>query len=261
MSTSQNGWSGIESGSDERLVRIPKIIGRVRGGDVAVILADLVDQFDAHVEDVDLGADDWGHAYRDVREGASLSNHASGTAIDLNATRHPLGKVGTFTPTQVAALRKILARYGGVVRWGGDYSGRKDEMHFEIVGNAAQVAAVADRLRSTGGGAVVAPTPAPVPVPDVQEDDMTPEQDARLKAVESKLAQLGATQEIVFFESAGTVYEASLLSGTYRALSSKATLTDRKAVLGAAGIPFRNWTDSVGNREVANPAAFGIRVG
>jgi hypothetical protein len=58
MTTSENGWAGIESGSDERLVRIPKIIGRVRGGDVAVILTDLVEQFDTHVEDVDLGADD-----------------------------------------------------------------------------------------------------------------------------------------------------------------------------------------------------------
>lgn len=167
MAVSQNGWQGIESGSDERLVRIPKIIGRVRGGDVAVIFTDLVEQFDAHVEDVDLGADDWGYAYRAVRAGDSLSNHASGTAIDLNAMRHPLGKVGTFTTTQVAALRQILARYGGVVRWGGDYSGRKDEMHFEIVGTTAQVAAVAARLR--GGGSSAA---RPITPTTSEEDDM-----------------------------------------------------------------------------------------
>ena len=172
MSVSQNGWQGIESGADERLVRIPKIIGRVRSGDVAAILTDLVEQFDTHVEDVDLGADDWGHAYRDVREGASLSNHASGTAIDLNATRHPLGRRGTFTAAQVAALRRILARYGGVVRWGGDYPGRPDEMHFEIVGTPAQVAAVAARLLDTGGGASAASPTTPPPTPAPREEPL-----------------------------------------------------------------------------------------
>lgn len=162
MPYSQNGWLAIESGSDPRLVRIPKIIGKVLGGAVALIFTDLVEQFDTHVEDVDLGADDWGYAYREVRAGASLSNHASGTAIDLNATRHPLGRKGTFSATQVAAIRTILARYKGVVRWGGDYSGRKDEMHFEIVGNAPHVIAVAVQLeQGSGGASILPPTPAP----------------------------------------------------------------------------------------------------
>lgn len=200
MAVSQNGWQGIESGSDERLVRIPKIIGRVRGGDVAVILTDLVDQFDTHVEDVDPGADDWGHAYRDVREGASLSNHASGTAIDLNATRHPLGKVGTFTATQVAALRKILARYGGVIRWGGDYSGRKDEMHFEINASAAQVAAVAARLRggSTGGrpAAVAKPTTTTKPIDTIGLTMLLNADTYRDRGVHGVLCLNGAFTEI-----------------------------------------------------------------
>src|SRR5699024_11367681 len=73
----------------------------------------------------------WGYAERKIRGGASLSNHASGTAIDLNAPRHYLGARGTFTKKQVRAIRKILSDVGGVIRWGGDYRNRKDEMHFE----------------------------------------------------------------------------------------------------------------------------------
>src|SRR5690606_34921728 len=70
----------------------------------------------------------------------------SGTAIDYNATRHPNGRRGTWTPAQVAEIRRILAELGGVVRWLADATGTPDEMHFEIKGTPAQVAAVAARL-------------------------------------------------------------------------------------------------------------------
>jgi len=73
-----------------------------------------------------------GHAYREISGSTTLSNHASGTAIDLNAPRHPLGASGTFSSTQVSRIRSILTYCDGVVRWGGDYATRKDEMHFEI---------------------------------------------------------------------------------------------------------------------------------
>jgi hypothetical protein len=99
-------------------------------------------------------ADDWGYNYRKNRNSDNLSCHASGTAIDYNATRHPNGKRGTFAAAQVAEIRKILAEVGGVVRWGGDFKSTPDEMHFEINANAAAVARVAARLR--GGG----PAPA-----------------------------------------------------------------------------------------------------
>lgn len=72
---------------------------------------------------------------------------------------HPLGRRGTFTAADVRAIRSILAELGGVVRWGGDYSGRADEMHFEIVDNAAQVTAVAARLRGGGASAARPTTP------------------------------------------------------------------------------------------------------
>lgn len=175
MATSQNGWPVYTSGSHPDLVAIPKVVGRVRRGDVATIFIYLVDRFDREVEDVDEGRDEWGYAYRAIRGKTSgYSNHASATALDLNAMQHPLGKVNTYTPAQRVALRRILNDLDGVVRWGGDYSGRKDEMHFEINASAAAVARVAAKIRAgslvsrpiTGGGSVTIPNiPGGIPAP------------------------------------------------------------------------------------------------
>lgn len=102
------------------------------------LLAAFAAEFHEQVEPIDEGTlDDWGYCFRLVRGGTTLSNHSSGTAIDLNASKHPLGKVGTFTKEQSADIRELCAKYG--LRWGGDYNGRKDEMHFEITENHTDV--------------------------------------------------------------------------------------------------------------------------
>ena len=151
MVNSQNGWPALTSAPAYKL---QWIIGRVLPGDVATIFEYLGKRFDGEVERISrdpktgLPTDSWGWAYRDIRGATTLSNHASGTAVDFNATKHPLGKTGTFTAAQVKTIRAILADLGGVVRWGGDYTGRKDEMHFEINANAAKVALVAAKIRA-----------------------------------------------------------------------------------------------------------------
>lgn len=106
--------------------------------------------------------DDWGYAYRPIRgQSSGYSNHASGTAADANATRHVLGRTGTFaykvkikgkSLTAAARIRSRLVFYGGVIRWGGDYHGRKDEMHFEIVKPLAVTEKLARRLMKTPRG-------------------------------------------------------------------------------------------------------------
>jgi hypothetical protein len=122
----------------------------------------------------------WGFSFRQNRNAANLSCHSSATAIDLNAPRHPNGKRGTFTKAQVAEIRRILAEVGNVVRWGGDFAGTPDEMHFEIVASPATVGMVAGRLNPKGP----AGSPAPAsPAPPVQEDDMTPAESATLTFV------------------------------------------------------------------------------
>lgn len=155
--TSQNGWPVIGAYGDSRLKALPHITGDVLAGDVWTVLDWLCRRFDAEVEAITRG-DSWGYAPRTIIGSTVTSNHASGTAVDLNASRHPLGKTGTFSTAQVAAIRKIIADSvvdgTPVLRWGGDYSGRKDEMHFEINlqsnGNSpAKVASLAARVSGT----------------------------------------------------------------------------------------------------------------
>lgn len=145
MATSQNGYRA----NDRSLIVSISVPGgklAVRRGDVAVIMQYIAEQFHSTVEPLRWPGN-WGYAERKIRGGSSLSNHASGTAIDLNAPRHYLGAVGTFTSSQVRAIRKILSACEGTIRWGGDYRGRKDEMHFEINAGTAKVARVAKKLR------------------------------------------------------------------------------------------------------------------
>ena len=146
---SQNGWKasknqvliGIKQftvpGTDRKF-RLQKHAGK--------ILVQVAKEFHERVEPIDEGTfDDWGYAYREVRFGnGDLSNHASGTAIDLNATKHPLGKMNTFTKPQQKIIREICSKYG--VRWGGDFK-RPDDMHFEIIETPKQVKA---RIKDMG---------------------------------------------------------------------------------------------------------------
>jgi hypothetical protein len=113
---------------------------------VAPLLIGFAAEFHELIESIDGGSlDDWGYCYRDVRGNVGkLSNHSSGTAIDLNATQHPLGKVGTFPNEKVPMIRALAKKYGLI--WGGDYHNRKDEMHFEIALPPAKVAALIAKL-------------------------------------------------------------------------------------------------------------------
>lgn len=137
MASSQNGWRA----NDRSVVTTRNVPGSavrlaVRNGPPGDLLLEVASLFDRMVENIDDVADDWGYAERPIRgSSTTLSNHASGTAIDLNATRHPLGTSpsANFSDGQIRTIRAIISATGGVVRWGGDYSGRKDPMHFEIL--------------------------------------------------------------------------------------------------------------------------------
>ena len=145
MAVSQNGWRA----NDRSLIVSIKVPGgklAVRKGSVAVIMQYIAEQFHSKVEPLKWPGN-WGYAERPIRGGSSLSNHASGTAIDLNAPAHWLGAVGTFSGAQVKEIRKILSACEGTIRWGGDYRSRKDEMHFEINAGTAAVNRVAKKLR------------------------------------------------------------------------------------------------------------------
>ena len=112
----------------------------------APLLIGFASEFHKLIEPIDEGTlDDWGYCFRMVRGTTDkLSNHSSGTAIDLNAPKHALGKVGTFPAEKVPMIRALATKYG--LKWGGDYVTRKDEMHFELNLNPAKAAALIVKL-------------------------------------------------------------------------------------------------------------------
>ena len=156
--TSQNGWPVLAEhspllhkwvipGTDRHLI--------LREGSAGFLLAHFVLWFHEKIERLDQGTwDEWGYAYRPVRGFYVWSNHASGTAADLNATRHPLGlpTAQTFTPAQVEAIHRRLRRYRGAIHWGGDYTSRPDAMHFELDKDLEACEAIARRLVRTPRG-------------------------------------------------------------------------------------------------------------
>jgi len=144
MPKSQNGWPVIESQSSPKLtvIRIPGtgtpgIPLRVQK-DCAPVLAYVASLVHQTVTDLKLGnkpgktQDDGGYNYRKIDGSSTYSNHASGTAIDLNWTRFPMFK-RRMNKKQRAAAQAIAEELSEVIRWGGNYrSARVDEMHWEI---------------------------------------------------------------------------------------------------------------------------------
>ena len=131
---SYNGWPASK---DVESIRIKSYA--IKGSNVklrcayfaAPLLVAFAGDFNEIIEPIDGGAlDDWGYCYRDVRGvPGKLSNHSSGTAIDLNATKHPLGKAGTFPAEKVPMILALTRKYSLI--WGGTWT-RRDEMHFEV---------------------------------------------------------------------------------------------------------------------------------
>lgn len=146
----QNGYPVLNPGS--RLLHTWTVPARnghlrvtLRNGSTGFLLVHNMMRTSELIEDLTLApvgrphaavvVDDWGHAVRPVRgQNTGYSNHAGGTATDDNATRHGLGRIHTYTPEEERQIRHDLRHvYAGTIRWGGDYHGRKDEMHREII--------------------------------------------------------------------------------------------------------------------------------
>jgi hypothetical protein len=166
VATSQNGYeAGVQSAI--HTVTVPGTAQQipVRIGPAGDLLIWAAARFHREVEPLHVGWC-WGYAYRNIRGSSGLSNHASGTAIDLNAPAHPLGTnpSSNYTPAKIAAIHRIIADAQGALRWGGDYgdpahggvkNSRPDGMHVEVIKNEAECARVL--------AIVTKPAPAPAP--------------------------------------------------------------------------------------------------
>lgn len=148
------GWGdpGPPGSTAGKQYRLEHIVGIDAGGARLYVRRELAHIFKGFVDEIvekgykiDGHADDWGFAHRPIRgyenryaaskDPRWLSNHSWGLAVDLNATDHPLGKRGTGVPQYVVEAAR---RWG--LFWGGNYSGRPDEMHFEFLGRPEDVA-------------------------------------------------------------------------------------------------------------------------
>lgn len=172
MAKSANCWPVLDK-DHTRVIAVPgsKVKFRVAADeDVATILAGVAWWIDQHVEDIDTREgvtghdvpDDWGWAVRLIRGATrTISNHASGTAIDVNAVSHPMTVRRTWSADEIAKVDAFLARLGGAVRWGEHYRSRVDGMHFEInTTDRAKLRAAAAAVRLA-----MAPPPAKPPAP------------------------------------------------------------------------------------------------
>lgn len=105
------------------------------------------------------------------------SNHSWGLAADFNPATNPMrSSLRTDMPAGTSAKAKSLG-----MRWGGDYAGRKDPMHFEFMGTPDDAARLVVALRPSRDRD--------------EEDEMTPAQMAEIKkhvtgAVDYALADL-----------------------------------------------------------------------
>lgn len=112
------------------------------------------------------------HNYRPAMGGGGWSDHASGTAVDLNwrheGAQGPHGGMATMSKAQVAACAALKRKYriliwGGDKARGGDYAKpvNWDPMHFAIAPGVspAEVAKVIAALRIRDDG-TIAPVPA-----------------------------------------------------------------------------------------------------
>lgn len=150
MLYSQNGYPVVDDRAQLKAYDVGGTTFWLHPGAPGWLLWHFLTWFDANIRDINAGAlDDWSWAVRPIRGATDvISNHSSGTAADVDATRWPLGAEPTayLTPAEIARVHTQLMTYGGAIRWGGDYTGRKDPMHFEINKDEAFCERVRDTL-------------------------------------------------------------------------------------------------------------------
>ncbi len=143
---SENDWRMVNR--DECvLINVPGLLymdtAPVRKGYAAEALSAWAAWYDRNVPG-EIVSPTWGwSATNDVGN----SNHLSGTALDINAPQYPWGgsRMQQVYPDRVAAIRRGLKEFEGIIFWGADWS-RKDEMHFQLNSGTASGDGASERL-------------------------------------------------------------------------------------------------------------------
>lgn len=152
---SQNGWRASDTPSAIGIVPISmngvSFPGGCRDGDVKWIFGWYLARFDREVESLHKGWC-WGYAFRpNKNDPDELSNHASGTALDINAPAHPNGKRGTFSKSQMADIDRLCRATHGALRSGAFYKSTVDAMHLEVVVSKASLHEIVASMKKQYG--------------------------------------------------------------------------------------------------------------
>ena len=145
MSISLNGWPGISSSNSSLLATgvVPGTQKKVTlQRDVLPLFLAFLSDWHRTVHTIEyagaLGPDGW--EYREARTGAGLSNHASGTAVDVTYDWLKADHARHMSTAEIAAVHHLLDKYKTsagkrVFGWGGDWQVGKfcDEMHTELI--------------------------------------------------------------------------------------------------------------------------------
>lgn len=143
---SQNGYSIDGSLISSFLVPGTSVKLNLRKGATSVVLLDFAAWFAKNIEPLHQ-EQCGGYNNRPIAGSKTKSNHASGTAIDLNWNEHPRGNKDTFTAAERAKIDARLAYYEGAIRAGMNYqTATDDDMHFEINKDLAFVTRIAQKI-------------------------------------------------------------------------------------------------------------------
>ena len=157
MAKSLNGWPVLVPGS--KLLRTATVPGTTRRitmrSDVLPLFLALAHDYDEWLRSIDTGkVDDGGYSYRAARAANDFSNHASGTALDINWSKEGAqgsnaGKKFFGTAEGQKDIEQIKKVYGeDIVDWGGDWRA-KDYMHWELQ-PGVKLQKVLDRIKFLG---------------------------------------------------------------------------------------------------------------
>jgi hypothetical protein len=123
------------------------IQGGVVNDDAQVIFTRILDELADNGYVTQPDPDEWGFSDRNITGGEAKSFHAGGIAIDVDASKNPYVKNGSWRRHTIPDVAgQIAARYGA--EWGGDWRSPKDYMHFELHISPEGARLVADRIRA-----------------------------------------------------------------------------------------------------------------
>jgi hypothetical protein len=160
----------------------------------------------------------WGYSCRAIAGSSNASNHSWGLAVDINAPTNPY-----TTPLKTDMPRwmpQLWESYG--FRWGGNYSGRKDAMHYEFMGSVSEAATQTAKARANGLGGDKPTPPVPPTEPDkpqppvvIQEDDDMAMQLLKIKGGDGKIYAASVVGKRFFYVDNPDNLSSNQKAGTY----------------------------------------------